>query len=136
MGVVPIANKDKVKVIRRISGVDVSFTSPQAAYLEAKAVHAAQYPRSSTPLNVAGLSHANTLPGGVPLVDHLQAWVTNNVSWRSLTPTARWLQDNRLPEEDNLLNFKEVTIGLSTPTEVTDEKSITTTVFLVSAGSE
>lgn len=63
---------------------------------------------------------ADPLPGGVPLVDHLAAWLSTASDWSEMSPHIESLRSSRLPTPKDILNSREVTLGISTPEEWSD----------------
>jgi hypothetical protein len=115
----PLHKQDLVTSLIRQN--QVSYDCPKAE-AEARTVFNMQTPAAPT-LCLAndirretkeGLPH---LPGGVPLVDHVAAFLTVNSDWNDISPHIEALRASRLPSPDSTSSFTELTIGWSTPEE-------------------
>ena len=62
-------------------------------------------------------SGPDPLPGGVPVVDHLAAWLKSSPDWAEAVPIVERLRNSRIPTADATNNSRELTLGVSTPQE-------------------
>ncbi len=61
-----------------------------------------------------------TLPGSAPILDHLHAWLLAAPDWSEVTPTVEKLRHQRLPSPDDLSTVREITLGESSPADISD----------------
>jgi hypothetical protein len=57
------------------------------------------------------------LPGGVPLVDHVAAFISKSPDWQEVEPFVENIRGSRLPTSRDAENWREVTIGTSSDQE-------------------
>jgi hypothetical protein len=81
-------------------------------------VLSAQFPDTVTEFVLDNRPSASALPAGVPVVDHLRAFLSETPGFDRLTVTVDNIRRSRLPAED--VSVKEVILGKSTPNEFLD----------------
>jgi hypothetical protein len=78
-------------------------------------VLSAQFPDKVTEFVLDNCPSASALPAGVPVVDHLRAFLSETSGFDRLTVAVDKIRSSRLPAED--VSVKEVILGKSTPGE-------------------
>jgi len=68
-----------------------------------------------TEFNINGVSHTQLLPGGIPIIDHLAAYVTSNPGFSGLQETIEHIRNNRVPSVEQLktIKIKELVLGIA-----------------------
>jgi hypothetical protein len=74
-----------------------------------------QFPDKVTDFVLDNRPSASALPAGVPVVDHLRAFLSETPGFDRLTVAVDKIRSSRLPAED--VSVKEVILGKSTPGE-------------------
>jgi hypothetical protein len=78
-------------------------------------VLSAQFPDKVTEFVLDNRPSTSALPAGVPVVDHLRAFLSETPGFDRLTVAVDKIRNSRLPAED--VSVKEVILGKSTPGE-------------------
>ncbi len=80
-----------------------------------------QDPSTVASFNLKNLPSSQVLPGTVPIIDHLYAYVETLVDWKVLLPCIEKMQNSRsVPTSPDAYGHivHEVTLGVSSPAEV------------------
>ena len=87
---------------------------------ETRRILEAQSPKGVTKFGLAngGPPHADTLPGGAPLIDHLLVRAKASPDWAKLLPIIYRLRLFRCPDVKVLPEVRELTLGRSTSAEI------------------
>jgi len=115
---------DKPTLLTGLQDSPPSKRDSYASEREAMQVLAAQKEDRSTIQKVGQFNTAEFLPGGIPVLDHLAAFVHESPDWRGLIPTLEELRNTRLPSPEGTSDFKELTLGVSTPEEWSRARSV------------
>ena len=117
-----VAKTVKTKVVAAIQSRAKEARHKPRSEREATQVFSAQAPNKVTTAvftticapGPSGDNHRlDPLPGGVPLVDHVAAFVSRSPDWHEVSPFIESLRDSRLPSTEDANNWKELTIGES-----------------------
>jgi len=112
--------KDKPKLLQKLQKDSKAGHGRGASEKEVMRVFAVQSPSRPTIRTVGKFNTSQHLPGGVPVVDHLMARIQDSPDWTGLVPVVEDLRNSRLPDCKGLKNFKELTLGVSTPEQWRD----------------
>jgi len=94
--------------------------------LDARTIHRILDSQSPEKMTICEGS-STTLPGGVPLIDHLYVNMGSNPDWRMYIPAVEDLRKHRLPDQNHLSSVWEITLG------ITDPVTIDTTIEFIKA---
>ena len=75
-----------------------------------------------TEFNINGISHTQLLPGGIPIIDHLAAYVSSNPGFSGLQETIEHIRNNRVPSVEQLktVKIKELVLGIASAKQFRD----------------
>lgn len=114
-GVCPFSSEIEEKVRRELYKQGRSFDAKGPDERTISKILTAQSPHKVT--EFAG--SASTLPGGVPLVDHLMVQMTSSPDWSLYVPAVSDLRHHRLPSTSDTPSVWEITLGV-TSTDTVD----------------
>lgn len=109
--------KDKTGLIAALKKGNLHGQGRPTSEREVMQVFHTQSYHSPTLRVLDGSHTSERLPGGVPLIDHLAARVIDSPDWNGLMPVIEDLRTARLPEGRGLDNYRELTLGRSSPEE-------------------
>jgi len=107
----------KIDMINGLKDESRTAKSKPQSEKEVLQVLSSQVPQRPTLRKVGSFNTSELLPGGVPILDHLTARVQDSPDWSGVLPVLEELRNSRLPSDKNLENYRELTLGESSPKE-------------------
>ena len=114
----PPTKKGLVKATRDRSSISSKYPAGETEVLK---VFDVQMPNRPTTEAFSSIQRSNTdpppLPGGVPLVDHVAAYVKTSSDWSEISPHVESMRQARLPVLEDTKKWLELTLGQSPASE-------------------
>ncbi len=91
--------------------------NPQSADTKAQKILRVQRPEAVTVFKVGDTTSNELLPGGIPVIDHLIAFLEPQPGWKKTNDVLKSFSKARITSPDALPEIVELQVGISTPTQ-------------------